>query len=257
MCSNSVRAFLVACALWLGPCAGPTLAAVTITNIAQANDDSGTADSLTVTGVTVAAPNMVIALVDEVVTANDTSSCGSLSDGTNSYTLLSSVKLNNSSADGIACFFYHYYASGGLSSGHLTYTFAGSCNFVSMTAAYISGSTSTPDSAVTHTASGQSASPSVTSAGTASVSNELVVGFAAAGDTQTVTQATGSWATPPNHATAPDPSYIAGSLTNTGTTAQTYNPSFSSTNNWGAIIAGFEPLASKPCTMAATGAGRC
>jgi hypothetical protein len=233
-----MKKFLAAVFVWLALSCHAF--AWSTTNIGT-NSCSACSATLTITAVTIPSGDLGVAAVYE----DSATACGSLSDGTHSYT--AAVQNNNSgSAGGFTCIFYFYYTSG-ISSATLTYTLNNTSSFTTFTAFYASGSSATPyDSA----ALGTGANGSVTS-GTPSVSGELFVAIVAATTTNiTFTQASG-WSAPPNSVTINSTDLIAGgTLVNSGTSTKTFAPTLGgSSPQSNLFILGFEPPASASTTF--------
>lgn len=203
-------------------------------------NDNTSGTTVALTGVNVPAGSLLVIEVFEFP-ASSNSTPGTVSDGVNTYTLLTSVLVGGSSANGPLAMFYAPNAS--LSSGTITYTkHQSSALFTSISAFYAAGMalTSPVDGAVTVTGSGTSNSPSTTS-GTPGVSGELFVSaFEVNGTSPTFTQDSGNgWAAPFTE----DPTGImaGGSQVNAGTGTKTYHPTTSGTSMvTGTIIAGFK-----------------
>jgi hypothetical protein len=166
---------------------------------------------------------------------------GAVADGINSgnYQLASSVPFNG---DWIGCVFY-FANSAALSNATITYTKKITGNFVAMSAFYVTGlaAGSVLDAAVTATATGNSNAASVTS-GLPSAPYELILGaaFFAAGASVTFTQVSGFTAPVGVSQIAGSEGVGCGILIDAAQVAETYAPTFSIVEPWGAIVVGFK-----------------
>lgn len=125
----------------------------------------------------------------------------------------------------------------------VTVNYTGSCSSA-VAAFYASGLANVvTDASYLNTATGTSASPSVTALGSASAPGELVVGLVGGQSlttsfTQDSTNA--AWASPPGQVSIAAPVLGGGNVVNSGTAALTYAPTFGTSDTWGALIAGFK-----------------
>lgn len=206
--------------------------AIVVTDNGGATNVSGT--TLAKTAVTVAAGSLIV-----VRSAETGTTLGTVTDSAgNTYTAITSVHPGGGVSTGTTGLFYCKNCLA-LSSGTVTFhkTASGNCAIAVMSATGID--TVAPlDTAVTNTATGSSAAPSVTS-GSPAVSGELFVAVADwATSSRTGTQDTGDgWAAPPVAQTLD----IGGNQVNAGTGTLTYAPTLSGTSVWGAIIVAFKP----------------
>lgn len=208
---------------------------IAATNIGT-NTNGGTAStSVAISSVTVpAGADILVAVL--MATGFSGLSCSDPTNG--SYTQVTSVNLNNASANG-TLFLFRFAGSASLSGSTITASWTGSVKGM-ISALYVTGqaSASALDTAVTNTSFGASASPTITS-GTPGVSGELLIGAMGNGGGPTFTQASG-WSAPFNE--IQNPSTLAGgNKVNSGSSAQTYNPSLSVSENYGMIIIGIKP----------------
>lgn len=247
---GKILSWLFSCAL-LALLHSPCLAAISATNINTAVGSTGT--TLTISGVTVAAGSLVV-----VATNEHSNACGSLSDGTNNYTKLTSGSFIGAF---ITCVFYHYYPSGGLSGATLTFTRNQSGSNASMSALYVSGSNGGFDASVTAVNSGTSQAPTVTS-GPSTVAGELVLAIVGY-DTAATFTAAASFPAPFDAAIENFASTAGGNFVNpSASTTVQYNSAaanlLGSISDWGAITVGVKPAVSSAlCTIASMGAGPC
>ncbi len=216
--------------------------------------DLGTATSplsgTTVTKtVTVPGGSLVVVAVEEDDEAAATTTMGAVTDGTNTYTRITTIQLNNSSTVGILGIFYSANVTA-LSSATLTYTKTNAGNPAQIAALYSSNiATVTPlDTAVTATAFGNGTPPSVTS-GTPAQAGELFVGGLGADASQTFTftqDTTHGWATPPDYIIQGPlgPGIFSatggGSQINAGTGTKIFSPTINVGVLWGEIVVGFK-----------------
>lgn len=216
--------------------------AQTFTNLGV-NNNSG-ASNITLTGVTVTAPAVVVfAVLETGGGSSQTCGASSMGDGTNLYGIAASTYVNGSESAGVVCFYYFYYASSGLSGATLNYDYYAPGDTAVISALSIKGSSITGaiDSAVTATNNGSSGSPTVTS-GHPAHSDAIV---AITGYQQisggSYTQSSG-FSVPPNPETtggAVSEIIGGGSQSTTSSATVTYSPTISPAGNWGTLIIGF------------------
>jgi hypothetical protein len=127
------------------------------------------------------------------------------------------------------------------SGGSITYTKSGSSNGASMSVFRVTG-LGAQDGGATATNFGSTGSKTVTS-GTPAGPGEFFIGCAAAPGTGTPTQAAG-WSSPPNfvdNAAGSPARLFGGTLTASGSAAQTYAPTWTPTTQlWCALIVAFD-----------------
>ena len=189
---------------------------------------------------TVPANSLVCVAVSEAVAVT----AGTLSDGTNSYTAITSELMSTSV--GIGVLFYYFYTSpqSGLT---LTYTKGGTGDNCSMAAFYATGinSTTPVDSAVTAVAQSTSATPTITS-GVPTQSGDLIVAMVAYdySSAEALTNA-GPFAAPFDNVTTQTTAQLGGGNLNVaGSLAVTYAPTIAHAPTGAAlIIVGFKPAA--------------
>lgn len=213
----------------------PVIAGPKITDLGHT---SATTASVTLTITVPAGATIVVCVVDVMGTA-----IAAPSDATNgSYTQIATLGMNNNTAANGACAMYYFQNSASLTSITLTYTgSAGSGRSIS--AVYLTGvpTTGVLDTAVTNTGFGSSTAPTVTSAGTAGQSSEMLIAMVGYFQSGTFTQDTGNgWSTPPNADTGTNAQLGAGSQINTGTGTKTFAPTLGTARTWATIIAGFK-----------------
>lgn len=208
-----------------------------VTNIGNGGATGG---NPAITGVTVPSGSLIL-----VVATDEVAALGSVSDGVNTYSLATSISANGGGLQ--TGLFYAPNAS--LSSGTITYTRGSGSVAAEISAVYSSNilGVSPLDTAVSATAQGSSAAPSVTS-GTPVQSGELFVGglgaISAAG--LTITQDTGhGWAFPPNTGSQADGfgSLVfasGGTQVNAGTGTKIFAPTLNAARPWGILVAGFK-----------------
>ena len=207
-------------------------------DLGSSNNAAGA--TLTLTGVTVPANSLVCVSVSEAVAIV----AGTLSDGTHSYTKITSELMSTSV--GIGVMFYYFYASP-QSNLTLTYTKGGTGDKCSMAAVYATGiNVTTPlDSAVTAVAQSTSATPTITS-GVPTQSGDLIVVMVAydysSGEALTNPA---PFAVPFDNVTAQTAAQLGGGNLNVaGSLAVTYAPTIAHAPTGAAlIIAGFAPAA--------------
>ena len=212
----------------------------TILPIDLGSSNNAAGATLTLTGVTVPANSLVCVAVSEAVAVT----AGTLSDGTHSYTKITSELMSTSV--GIGVLFYYFYASpqSGLT---LTYTKGGTGDKCSMAAFYATGinSTTPVDSAVTAVAQSTSATPTITS-GVPTQSGDLIVAMVAYdySSAEALTNA-GPFAAPFDNVTTQTTAQLGGGNLNVaGSLAVTYAPTIAHAPTGAAlIIAGFAPAA--------------
>ena len=140
-------------------------------DLGSSNNAAGA--TLTLTGVTVPANSLVCVAVSEAVAVT----AGTLSDGTNSYTAITSELMSTSVGIGVI---FEFFYTGAQSNLTLTYTKGGTGDKCSMAAFYALGvnGTTPVDSAVTAVAQSTSATPTITS-GVPTQSGDLIVAMVA------------------------------------------------------------------------------
>jgi hypothetical protein len=198
---------------------------------------SNTGATCAITGVNAPAGSLVVVGVWE----SSSGGFGTLSDGTNNYSLATSV------TDGYETLgLFYFYNPGAYSNATLTYTKHVSGGNALMSAAYSGGMapTGTLDTTVTASTYSFSGSPSVAAAAAPAVANEWILGVAAwaGGSGTTLTNAT-PFRTPLSTIDLSTAVAIGGGsevLANNGS-APTYSATLSPTGTWAAIIAGFKP----------------
>lgn len=206
----------------------------TVTNVGTGTI-SGTSLAITV--------GTTLAIGTEVVVCINTGSngVGTCSDSqSNTYTLIKSQANNNDPNNQGVGGVYHSTLTTALGAADtITYNNISSARFV-VSIFSVTGAGAI-DTAVTAASFGASSTPSVTS-GAPSVANELFIGIVTQSNTRGIVQP-GSWTTPPNQESAGG-SVGGGNLVNTGTSAETYNPTLSGgAADWAAIIFAYEPAA--------------
>ena len=234
---RALAATLVAFLALISPCA-----AFTVTSLGTSSNASGA--TLTLTGVNVTAGHTIWVCVVE--NTGSGGGAAAISDGTNTYTIGATLKKQFNGASGTTGFQTCGYVlnSATLTSATITATKFGTGQ-TAMTAVDIGGTNNTNETPVS--ATGSSTTPASGSL-TPSNSADLFVGCAGTvGNSGTFTQASG-FGTPPNEATSGttsnDVRVDCGNLTDSGTTAHNYNPSFTVTSQWAAMLIAFPPPAS-------------
>jgi len=205
-----------------------------VTNVGTNENGSGNA-TVTLTGATVPAASLIIVVVVENTT---TAVLGTVGDTVNTYSSITPIH-----ATGVTIGIF-YAPNASLSGGTITYTKNASTHVAAVSAVYSSNiATSSPlDSAVTATATGASAAPTVTS-GSPAQSGELFIGALGwSNGTATFTQDSGNgWSSPPNSVvTASAPSVAGGNQVNSGTGTKAYAPSLSTAVVWADLVVGFK-----------------
>lgn len=224
--------------------------AISVTNIGTGTGGSGTASISSVTlsaGVTV-----ICGSVD-----GSSSLGGSVTDGTNTYSLIIQLGNNNNvSGSGFGSVFYSPNISA-ISGATLTYhATLGNAN-CGVSAAYATGLAAAPlDTAVNASNFGNSVSPTVTS-GTPTVSGELFVGWVSSnGAPETFTQDTGhGWAFPLNDVHATNNVGGGGNQVNSGTGTKIYSPTISVGRQWADFTVGFVPATTASGDGSSAGSG--
>lgn len=212
--------------------------AVSVTDIGAAGDTPN--PTVAISSVTVPAGSLIVIFIEEAIATVG----GTVSDGSNTYTKAAS----KSQAGVVFGAFYYAWNSLALSGATITYTKENSGVATTMAAFYATGiqTASDPlDAAVTATAGGVSATPSVTS-GTPGTSGELFVGCTgrnAGAETFTQDSTNGSYAAPPDAFAIAVSGVGGGFLVNAGSSAKTYAPTISSSRTWVDIIIGFKAAA--------------
>lgn len=206
----------------------------TVTNVGTTTG-AGTSLALTV-GTTIAIGTEVVVCLN--TGAASVSTCADSQ--SNTYTLVKSQANNNDPNNQGVGGVYHSTLTTALGAADtITITDGASVRKV-MSVFSITGAGAI-DTGVTAAAFGASSTPSVTS-GVPAVSNELFIGVITQSNTRGIVQP-GSWTTPPNQESSGG-SVGGGNLVNTGTSAETYNPTLSGgAADWAAIIFAYEPAA--------------
>jgi hypothetical protein len=191
-----------------------------ITDIGHNSNSTGASVAVTLPGAIPAGVTVVVCTT-EISTG---SSGGSVSDGTNTYSSIVAKALNNVTTNGFGQLWYAPNATA-VASGSLTYNKLGSGAKANISAFYVNAvQAASLDTAATNSATGSSASPSVTS-GVPIQSGELFVACMTNGAPgATLTQASG-WTAPPDSDTGTSSvGVIGGHQTNSGSSALTYSP---------------------------------
>lgn len=211
--------------------------AFSVTNLGTVGNTTGATGVITL-GTSVAAGSLI------VVAATETAAIiGTLADtATNTY--VSATSTTYFAGGNIVAIFYVKNCLALVSTNTITYTKHTSGKQIGVSACYVTGADTTAplDTAVSASATGTSTTPSVTG-GTAGASGELNFGAVATNTPATFTQASG-WATPFNEPTAQAGiQEDGGNQVNSGTSGLTFNPTYSSSGAWGALIVGFKAAA--------------
>ncbi len=218
----------------LGMASGGSSGVGTVTNIGTNANLSGT--TVAISNANAKAGSLIVVACAET---NTTGVIGTLADSAgHTYTAVSTIHPNGSNANGSVSIFYCPNCLA-LSGGTITYTRNTSGDKASISAFYWTGAaTVSPlDTAVTASASGTSATPSVTS-GTPTQTNELFVGLCVDNNTVGFTQAAG-WTTPFN--SAGGIIIINGAhRTNSALATLTYAPTFPVSVTWCLQVVGFK-----------------
>ena len=207
-------------------------------DIGSSNNAAGA--TLTLTGVTVPANSLVCVAVSEAVAVT----AGTLSDGTNSYTAITSELMSTSVGIGVI---FEFFYTGAQSNLTLTYTKGGTGDKCSMAAFYALGvnGTTPVDSAVTAVAQSTSATPTITS-GVPTQSGDLIVAMVAYdySSGEALTNAA-PFAIPFDNVIAQTAAQLGGGNLNVaGSLAVTYAPTIAHAPTGAAlIIVGFAPAA--------------
>lgn len=223
--------------------------AATVTALGSASTTTGASGpTLALTlGTAVAAGSLIVVMVTEGDNLTYSTGCSVSDTAGNTYTAISSANLANVTTAGFAQIFYAKNVTA-LSSGNaitVTKQDTNAALVVEAIAATGIDTASPLDTAVTQSATGLTASPSVTS-GVGAQAGNLIVGAMAWQDTTaaTATQPGGSWTADANtknaSATTRGDGATIAHLVNTGATAQTYAPTLSASNRWTAFIVGFK-----------------
>lgn len=216
---------------------------ISVTNIGE-NGITSSANTVTLSSVTVPSGALIAVGTSD---SSNASSGGTLSDGgTNTYTSIVSKALNNSSGQGFSQVWYSNNVSA-LSGATLTYTFASTSKTGCLSALYATGiaASNALDTAVTASATGNSASPSVTS-GTPAVAGELFlawVGYTGINGQSYTQDSTHNWATPFanfNSTTSNTKCGGGGNQVNAGTGTIVFAPTLGSGQAWAAFVVGFK-----------------
>ena len=177
---------------------------------------------------------------------------GTLSDGTNTYTLVTSISLNNTGADGTLGIFSSSSVAA-LSSATLSYTPHGTS--ANMSAFYVTAPSGAVivDVAATATNSGNSTTPTVTS-GVPTNSGELFLAAVAQTSNSSIAQAPG-WTTPFNSVTTENPPLFGGHQTNPGPSATSFTPGGGTSNPWATVVTALESSCPQASTFIARTSG--
>lgn len=227
---------------------------ISVTNLGVASNSAG--GTLALTGLTVPAGSLIVVIAAE---ENGTGANGSVSDGTNNYSVANTA--SGFGAVGSGRVFFAPAAA--LTNGTITYTKGGpAISNTCLSAFYATGiAQSSPlDSAVTATGSGGSNAGTTTiniTSGTPKQYGELFVGcYMAVNAPPTFTLDAGDgWATPPNKTNTGVTAVAGGSQVNGATSLATvaFKPTQSGGGPnyfWSAVILGFLPDAPKPNNQA-------
>jgi hypothetical protein len=136
----------------------------------------------------------------------------------------------------------------------ITYTLTTGATAADMSAFYVTGLANVGSDNVSFnntTATGNSATPSVTS-GTPRDFGEFCVGIVGAAtvvSTFTQDSTNAAWASPPGQISLAGPVLVGGNVVNVGKTALTYAPTFNITDQWAATIVGYQVERQDMCSQ--------
>lgn len=203
---------------------------MTVTNIGTVTSNTTTAS---ISSVTVPGGSAIFIAVTDIFA----SGTGSVSDGSNTYILVTSNSPNGNSGDGFTQLFAVLNAKP-LSGATITYTGTGSFQII-MSACYANTNFGViQDASVTNTAVGSGTAASVTS-GAATHSGNIII--AVVGNSNPSTFTSPSLPQPPNTLSASSGFVSGGNEVNAGTSAVTFSGTFPGGGDWAALIAGFSP----------------
>lgn len=216
--------------------------AVAVTNIGTATGSTATIAVTVPAGGVPSGSLIFVCAVDKASSAG-----GSIADTAgNTYTLISSVSLNGSAANGTLRTYYCKNCVGLSSGNSITLTKVDAIFSAAMSAMYATGIdiTAPLDTAVTASSTGNTSTPTVTS-GTPSQSGELFIAVAGQGGTITFTQDSAhNWVAPPNRASVGGAADVAGgSQVNAGAGTIIFAPTTSAAANNALVINGFKAAA--------------